>query len=73
MIKNKFRKGDLIEVINDLPDSDNAPPAGMMGFVIGFHSLQKGPYNESWCEYDVHLANGRTMMLLSNWIKKVDK
>jgi len=69
--KNKFKKGDLIEVANDLVGSIKDTPAGMMGFVLGFHSFQKGPYNNSW--YDVHLADGRTLMMLDNWFKKVNK
>ena len=68
--QNKFEKGDLIEVRNDLVGALKDTHAGMMGFVIGFHSFQKGPYNNSW--YDVHLADGRTMMMLGNWFKKVN-
>jgi hypothetical protein len=82
-MKPQFQKGDLIEVTNELVGTindsrklynrplRNNPPKGMMGFVVGFHSFQKGPYNQSW--YDVHLADGRTLMMLGNWFKKVNK
>ena len=65
--KNKFSKGDLIEVTDDI---HTPAPAKTMDFVIGFHSFQKSPYNQAW--YDVHLADGRTMMMLDNWFQKVD-
>ena len=70
MIKNKFNKGDLIEIRNDLVGGVGDTPAGTLGFVIGFHSFQKGPYNQAW--YDVHLADGRTKMMLDGWLKKVN-
>ena len=70
MNKNKFRKGDLIEVCNDLVGASKDTPAGMMGFVIGFISSLRGPYDQEW--YDIHLSDGRTMMMLDNWFKKVD-
>ena len=68
--KNKFSKGDLIEIRNDLVGGVGDTPAGTLGFVIGFHSYQKGPYNQAW--YDVHLADGRTLMMLGNWFQKVN-
>ena len=71
MNKSKFKKGDLIEIRNDLVGASKDTPAGMLGFVVGFHSFQKGPYDQAW--YDVHLADGRTMMMLGNWFKRVNK
>ena len=71
MDKPKFNKGDLIEIRNDLVGGVGNTPAGTMGFVIGFHSLQKTPYNLAW--YNVHLADGRTKMMLDGWLKKVNK
>ena len=68
---NQIKKGDLIEVANDLVGTIKDTPAGMMGVVIGLHSFQKGPYNQAW--YDVHLADGRTLMMLDDWFKKVNK
>jgi len=70
MIKNEFKKGDLIEIRKDLVGGVGNIPAGTMGFVIGFHSFQKAPYNLAW--YNVHLADGRTKMMLDGWLTKVN-
>ena len=69
MIKNKFNKGDLIEVRNDLVGASKDTASGTLGFVLVAHSKQMRPYNDSW--YEVHLSDGRTMMMLGGWIKKV--
>tara|TARA_Y100000310_G_scaffold309124_1_gene352920 strand:- start:934 stop:1143 length:210 start_codon:yes stop_codon:yes gene_type:complete len=69
-MKNEFNKGELVEVTKDLDGPIKDTPKGMIGFVLGFRS-HTGPYNQSW--YDVHLADGRTLMMLDNWFKKVNK
>jgi len=70
MNKPQFNKGDLIEVQENLVGASGDTPKGILGFVIGFHSFQKAPYNQAW--YDVHLADGRTLMMLGSGLKKVD-
>ena len=83
-MKCAFNKGDLVVIhkhrvgtpriitqARGEVEGFKAITAGMMGFVLGFHSFQKGPYNEAW--YDVHLADGRTLMMLDGWFKKVNK
>ena len=67
MNRPKFNKGDLIEVTDDI---HTPAPAKTMGFIIGFHSFQKSPYNQAW--YDVHLADGRTLTMLDSGLKKVN-
>ena len=69
MNKTQFNKGDLIEVQEER--IGKGPPSitkGIMGFVIGFHS--HAPYNRAW--YEVHLADGRTLRMLSTGIKKIN-
>ena len=67
--QNKFNKGDLIEVQEER--IGKGPPSitkGIMGVVIGFHSHATS--NGAW--YEVHLADGRTLKMLSTGLKKVN-
>ena len=69
MNKPQFNKGDLIEVQEER--IGKGPPSitkGIMGVVIGFHSHATS--NGAW--YEVHLADGRTLKMLSTGIKKVN-
>ena len=88
MIKNKFNKGDLVwanlrgygvvleagqkkeDPQLDLVGASKDTASGTLGFVLVAHSKQMRPYNDSW--YEVHLSDGRTMMMLGGWIKKVN-
>ena len=40
MIKNKFNKGDLVEVRNDLVGASKDTASGTLGFVLVAHSKQ---------------------------------
>ena len=70
MNKPQFNKGDLIEVTENLAGASGDTPKGIMGFVIGLRAFQKSPYNQTW--YDVHLADGRTLTMLSTGLEKVN-
>ena len=62
--ENIFNKGDLIEV----QDYSSRTIRRIMGVVIGFYS--HATYNRAW--YEVHLADGRTLKMLSTGLKKVN-
>jgi hypothetical protein len=70
MSKDKFKKGDLIEVREEIfLKASPSITKGIMGVVTGFHS--HATYNRAW--YEVHFVDGRTMTMLDSGLKKVNK